>query len=133
MYLRISRISFTIYANASQLLVKNYHTHTKRIPCLVGSGNEEVLKITHNGVAKACDLFNSHEESDSKIIIIHAVSSDKVLRNQIEMRVLGLIIIFSDTDVLMYTTTNIYAAELWVYIGNVTITADKKIAHLYTI
>ena len=62
MYLRISRISFTICANASQLLVKDCHTHTKRIPCLVGSGN-------------------------SKIIIFHAVSFDKVLRNQIEMGV----------------------------------------------
>ena len=62
MYLRISRISFTIYANASQLLVKDCHTRTKRIPCLVGSGN-------------------------STIIIFHAVSFDNVLRNQIEMGV----------------------------------------------
>ena len=92
MYPRIRRISFTIYANASQLLVKNYHTHTKRIHCLVGSGNEEVLKITHNGIEKRRDLFSSHEESDSKIFIFHAVSSDKVLRNQIEMGVYGLII-----------------------------------------
>ena len=87
MYLRISRISFTIYANASQLLVKHYHTHTKRIPCLVGSGNEEVLKITHNGIEKARDLFSSYEESDSKISIFRAVSSDKDLRNHIEMGV----------------------------------------------
>ena len=83
MYLRISRISFTIYPNASQLLVKNYHTHTKRIPCLVGSGNEEVLKITQIGIEKARGLFSSHEKSDSKIIIFHAVSTDKVSRNQI--------------------------------------------------
>ena len=54
-------------------------THTKIIPCLVGSGNEEVHKITHTGIEKARDLFSSHEESDSKIIIFHAVSSDKVL------------------------------------------------------
>ena len=62
-------------------------THTKRIPCLLGSGNEEVLKIAHNGIEKARDLFSSHEESDSKDIIFHAVSSDEVLRNQIEMGV----------------------------------------------
>ena len=80
MYPRIRRISFTIYANASQLLVKRIH-------CLVSSGNEEVLKITYNGIKKARDLFSSHEESDSKIIIFHAVSSDKVLLNQIEMGV----------------------------------------------
>ena len=53
----------------------------------MGSGNGEVLKITHNGIEKARGLFSSHEESDRKIIIFHAVSSDKVLRNQIEMGV----------------------------------------------
>ena len=63
------------------------HTHTKRIHGLVGSGNEEILKITHNGIEKARDLISSHEESDIKIIIFHAVSSDKLLRNQIEMGV----------------------------------------------
>ena len=87
MHLRISRITFTIYANASPLCVKNYHTHIKRIPCLVGSGNEEILKITHNGIEKARDLFISHEESDNKIIIFLAVSSDNCLRNQIQIGV----------------------------------------------
>ena len=44
---------------------------------LVGSGiGEEVLRLTHNGIVKAHDMFNSHKEADSKIIF-HAVSSEK--------------------------------------------------------
>ena len=68
MYLRISSTSFTIYANASQLLVKNYHTHTSIKPCLVGSGNEEVLKITYNCIETARDLFSSLKNQIAKLL-----------------------------------------------------------------
>ena len=51
--------------------------------CLTAACEE----LLHNGIEKARDLFTSHKESDSKMIISHAVSSDKVLRNQIEMGV----------------------------------------------
>ena len=50
----------------------------------------------------------------------------KVLRNHIKIGVLGLIINSPHSDVLMYTTTNIYTAEFWVHTGNVTTTADKQ-------